>query len=187
MIRQQSSDNIDESRSPLCSDNDQATILKARAMALAKKPESAEEDGACLEVVEFLLAHERYALELSSIREVYPLKGLTKLPGLPPFVLGITNVRGQILSVIDLKKFFDLPGQELTELNRLIILSSREMEFAILADRILGTRSMPIKNIHGATPTLTGVREKYLKGITQDSVVILDGNKILTDESIILD
>ena len=42
------------------------------------------------------------------VREVYPLKDYTPLPCTPPFVLGLVNVRGQIISVIDIKKFFDI-------------------------------------------------------------------------------
>ena len=178
MNNEQSTINIQQSKG--------SSILKARAMALAKEVKSVEEDEAYLEVVDFFLAHERYALALSHIREVYPLKELTELPGLPPFVLGITNVRGQILSVIDLKKFFELPGQELTDLSRVIILRSREMEFGILADQIVGVCSIPVKDVQASLPTLTGVREKYLKGVTTESLVILDGEKILTDTDIIV-
>ena len=83
------------------------TILKARAKALALEPEREKRKGEYLEVVEFLLAYETYAIETAYVREVYPLKELTVLPCTPPFVLGIINVRGQILSVIDIKKFFD--------------------------------------------------------------------------------
>jgi purine-binding chemotaxis protein CheW len=58
-----------------------------------------------LEVVEFLLAQERYGIATRCVREVLPLVELTPLPGVPPFVLGIANVRGQIVSVLDLKRF----------------------------------------------------------------------------------
>jgi len=166
--------------------NQQSTILGLRARALAEEAKSAEEDEARLEVVEFLLAHERYALELFHIKEVYPLKELTPLPGLPRFVLGITNVRGRILSIIDLKIFFELPEQGLSNLNRVIVLHSGEMEFGIFADQIIGVCSIPVKDVQASLPTLTGIREKYLKGITPDSVVILDGKKILMDDNIII-
>jgi purine-binding chemotaxis protein CheW len=163
-----------------------ARVLKERARALAKQSKGIEGEGAYLEVVEFMLAHERYALELTHISEVYPLKELTPLPGTPDFVLGIINVRGQILSIVDIKKFFELPEKELTNLNQVIILQSEEMEFGILADEILGTRSIPASAIQTSLPTLTGIREKYLKGVIGDGVVILDGEKILSDDSLLI-
>ncbi|MDO9450880.1 MAG: chemotaxis protein CheW, partial [Rugosibacter sp.] len=95
-------------------------ILKVRAQALAREPVSAEAADGHVEVVEFLLAHERYAIDLSYIREVAPMENLTPLPCTPAFVLGIVNLRGEILSVIDIRKFFDLPEKGLTDLNKII-------------------------------------------------------------------
>jgi purine-binding chemotaxis protein CheW len=161
-------------------------ILRERARTLARAPEEVEGAKGHLRVVEFMLAHERYALELSYIREVYPLKELTPLPGIPDFVLGIVNVRGQILSIIDIRRFFELPEKGLTNLNQVIILQSDDMEFGILADEILGTRSIPQSAIQTSLPTLTGIRAAYLKGVTGDRVVILDGGKILADEKMIV-
>ena len=163
---------------------EKAETLKERAKALAKA--RVERDDANLEVVVFKLAHERYALELTHIREVHPLKELTPLPGTPDFVLGIVNIRGRILSVIDIKRFFDLPEKGLTDLNQVIILQSDEMEFGILADEILGTSSIPASNIQASLPTLTGIRAEYLKGVTGDRLVILDADRLLSDEKILV-
>lgn len=161
-------------------------ILKARAQALAREPEPAEAAGEHIEVVEFLLAHERYALESQYVREVYPLENLTPLPCTPTFVLGVVNLRGEILSVIDLKKFFELPEKGLTDLNKVIVLQSGNMLFGILADVIAGVRRIPVTDIQPSLPTLTGVREEYLKGVTAGRTVILDASRLLTDESIIV-
>ena len=117
---------------------------------------------------------------------MHPLKEFTPLPGTPPFVFGIINFRGQILSIIDLKKFFELPEKGLTDLNRVIILHSKEMEFGILADAILGLRAIPIKAMQPSLPTLTGIRTAYLKGVTEDRMVILDGAKVLSDKKLIV-
>ncbi|BBP04873.1 hypothetical protein TPL01_12840 [Sulfuriferula plumbiphila] len=161
-------------------------ILKARAQALAREPVHAEAANECLEVVEFLLACERYAVESRCIREVYPLENLTPLPCTPAFVLGIINLRGEILSVIDIKKFFDLPEQGLTDLNKLIVLRSGNMLFGILADAITGVRRVPIADMQSSLPTLTGIREVYLRGVTPDRTVVLDAEKLLSDANIIV-
>jgi len=166
---------------------EQARVLKKRARALAGKTAGAEGHGGYMQVVEFLLVRERYALELPHIREVYPLKDLTPLPGTPDFVLGIINVRGEILSIIDMKRFFDLPERKgLTPMNQVIILESDEMAFGILADEILGTRSVPMSAIQKSLPTLTGIRAEYLLGVTGEGIVILDGTRILSDNSLLV-
>ncbi len=160
-------------------------ILKDRARALASKPQKAAADDE-LEFVEFLLAHEKYAVETRHVREVYPLENLTPLPCAPAFVLGIVNLRGEIISVIDIKKFFELPEKGLTDLNKVIVLRSDNMLFGILADAILGVRRVPAAEVQPSLPTLTGIREKYLKGVTPERTVLLDAEKLLADEAIIV-
>ena len=160
-------------------------ILKARAQALAR--ELMVEDGAeRIEVVEFLLAYETYAIESRFVREVYPLEKLTPLPCTPAFVLGIVSVRGEMLSVIDLKKFFDLPEKGLTDLNKLIVLDSGSMRFGILADAITGVRQIPLADIQPSLPTLSGIRDEYLKGVTAGRTVVLDSEKLIADEKIVV-
>lgn len=165
---------------------DTRRILKERALALAREAVPAEAADAGIEVIEFLLAHERYAVASEYVREVYPLEDITPLPCTPAFMLGIVNVRGEILSVIDIKKFFDLPEKGLTDLNKVIVLESADMVFGIVADAISGVRRIPRADIQPSLPTLTGIREDYLLGVTAERVVILDAEKLLNDEKLIV-
>ncbi len=166
----------------------QAAILKSRASILAEEPKKASKEERFIEIVEFRLASETYGIESLFIREIHPLKDYTPLPGVPAFVLGITNVRGQILSIVDLKKFFNLPDNGLGELNKLIILHSGRMEFGVLADAIIGTRSLPIESVQTPPVTVTGIGAEYLKGVTGEGLIVLDAGKILNDkENIVID
>lgn len=161
-------------------------ILEARAKAIAPGAEKKEISENFIQILIFLLAYETYGIELFYIREVLQLKELTAVPCTPQFVLGIINVRGEILSVIDIKQFFDLPAKGLTELNKVIIIDNNQMSFGILADSIIGVRSIALEEIQPATPTLTGVREEYLKGVTKERLVILDAEKLLSDKKIVI-
>jgi purine-binding chemotaxis protein CheW len=166
--------------------DDKKRLLKERARTLAQEDVQVYAGLQYLEVVEFRLAGEVYGIETSYIREVYPLKELVPIPGTPPFFLGITSVRGQILSVIDIKRFFDLPDKGLTELDKVVIVRSGEVELGIRADVVLGMRSIPRGDIQPSLPTLIGVRDKYLRGVTKDAVIILDIQKLLADENLIV-
>jgi len=166
--------------------NNAKQILRARAQALARTAERAPVAGASLELLEFRLAKERYALESRWVQEVCPLKGLTPLPCTPPFVLGIVNVRGRIMPVLDLKNFFDLPEQGLSDLHRLILVRGEDMELGLLADVIVGVRSLPVVSLQPSLPTLTGIRGDYLKGVTAERLVVLDLARILADPKIIV-
>jgi purine-binding chemotaxis protein CheW len=165
---------------------DDKKLLRARAQALAREPRREEVAAGTLEVVEFLLAYEMYGVESLYVREVYPLKAFTALPCTPPFVFGIINIRGQILSIIDLKKFFDLPAKGLTDLNKVVVVHNDSMAFGILADAILAVRSIPLDTIQPPLPTLTGIRAAYLKGMTNERLVILDAGKLLGDQTLII-
>ncbi|KAF0142549.1 MAG: purine-binding chemotaxis protein CheW [Stygiobacter sp.] len=168
------------------SPEEKRAILKTRAQSLAMeiKDESAQKD--FIEIIEFSLAYEKYGIETSFCREVYPLKDFTILPGVPSFVIGIINIRGQIISVIDLKRFFNLPEKGLGELNKVIVLRNEQIEFGILADVILGTRSVAVDELQSSPISAIGIGAEYLKGITGDHTIILDSEKILRDEKIIV-
>lgn len=161
-------------------------ILHRRALELASPMEKPTADRQ-LELLEFVLAYESYAVESRYVREVYPLTEITALPGTPAFVLGIINLRGEIVSVVDLKKFFDLPQRGLTDLNKVIILHDDNMEFGILADAIIGIRDIALGDIKPAQATLSGIHIDYLHGVTESRLVVLDGKKILADEKMVVD
>lgn len=161
-------------------------ILRARAKALAREPAREKPAQGYIEVVEFLLAYERYGIETKFVGEVYPLRELAPLPCTPPFVLGVINLRGQILSVIDLKKFFDLPEKGLTDLNKVLVVRSQRMELGILADVILGVHAVALDDLQPPLPTLTGIGAEYLRGVTGERLVILDAERILSDQGIVV-
>ncbi len=160
-------------------------ILKERAIALAREAKM-ETAGSAIDVLEFDLAYERYGFELAYIREVCPLVELTPLPGTPDFVLGIVNVRGRVVSVIDIRKFFDLPDKGLSDLDRVVILTCDTREFGVLTDRIICTRSLLTATLQESLPTLTDVRSQYLKGVTGERLIVLDAGKILRDEKLVV-
>jgi purine-binding chemotaxis protein CheW len=169
----------------LPSPEERKRILKARADLLARQ-HGAVQVGEVIEIVEFMLANELYGIESNFVREVYPLKDYTPLPCTPPFVLGLLNVRGRIISVVNIKKFFNIPEKGLSDLNRVIIIHGYNMEFGILADSILGVREIAMSDIQPPLPTLTGIREEYLRGVTGERMVVLDARKLLADKKIIV-
>jgi len=161
-------------------------LLKLRAIAMAKEPEQKTGNSPIIQLITFTLASENYGIESAFIREVYPLKDFTPLPGVPSYVLGIINVRGQIMPVIDLKKFFNLPEPGITELNKVIILHDKQMEFGILADIVHGTQGIAMDEIKMAPSTIKGIGQEYLMGVTKERLIVLNAEKLLTNKSIIV-
>jgi purine-binding chemotaxis protein CheW len=160
-------------------------ILKRRAETLALAQEE-EPEGEYIEIVEFMLANERYCIESRFVREVCAMKDYTPLPGAPPFVLGLTNIRGRIVSVVDMGKFFDLPGKGLSDLNKVIVIRRDSMEFGVLADSILTVRKISLDEIGPPLPTLAGVRAELLQGVTKEGVAVLDAGALLSGRDIVV-
>lgn len=161
-------------------------VLKARAEMLAKPMAAVEVSEEIMEILVFQLANEQYAIETQYLNEVYPLKDYTPLPCTPAFIYGITNVRRKILAIIDLRVIFSLPHSE-DDGKKIVILSEEDVELALLIDTFSGIRKVPINTVQTSLPTLTGVRQEFLKGILLDGTVVLDGKKILTSKLLIVD
>jgi len=171
--------------------NADARILLARAQAMARPLPDARGAAArkqeSIEVLEFRLADERYAVQMGYVHAVHPLKNLTELPCTPPFVLGIVSLRGHLVTVVNLKRFFGLPEQGLTDLHRIILVGDGQVEFGLLADVSVGVRTLVRSALQPGLATLTGIGEQYIQGITAESLIVLNMARILGDPRLLVD
>lgn len=159
-------------------------VLRARARALAHQPEHEEAEANFLQVVEFVLSDERYGIPITYVREVYPFKEITPIPCAPVFVLGMINIRGKILTVIDPRAFFDRPKLPVGPLSKVVVIHVDDVEVGLIADTVVGVRAVEIDEIQPHLPTMTGLRAKYLKGLASNHLAILDIPSILSDPSL---
>jgi purine-binding chemotaxis protein CheW len=162
-------------------ERDARLLERTRRMAAAVEEEPP--DG-WLEVLVFNLSGELYAIESRYVAQVLPLARYTPLPGTPAYVLGIVNVRGHIVSVLDLRVLFDLPSGGLSDKNFLAVLQSPEMEFGLLIDRVLGVTRIRYDSVQAELANLSGIREAYLLGVTAEQWTVLDGARLLGDPSL---
>jgi purine-binding chemotaxis protein CheW len=160
-------------------------ILAQRAAVLAKELSPEVQDNT-ITILHFQLAYEQYAIETKFLREALFIKEIAILPLTPKFVVGVVNVHGEIVSALDIRKFFNLPGEPINDLNRLLVLNDRDMTFGILVDRIRGIRTVNQSTIMKANMSLTGIKSEYIIGVTEENIVILNGAAILNDPDIII-
>lgn len=163
-------------------DRETLAILERRARSIAL-PNNAYEQITYPEILRFSLGYVEYAVEMQYVREVILTGEITPVPGIPPFITGISVVRGRIISLVDLRKFFGMPEVGLTDFNRVIILSDGRMTFGLLVDRIRGTSHL--KKPFSPPTAETSIPESHLIGIVGDLIVI-DGKALLTDESMLV-
>ena len=161
-------------------------ILKQRATKFAKPVEKEIDQGVEMDGLEFLLTDEHYIIDATFVVEVIPLKELTPLPCSPAFILGIINVRGKILSVVNLKTFLDLPEKGITNLNRVIIVKRSDIELGILVDEVIGKVPVFPLQLKTAIPTITGAQKEYLVGVTPERSIVFNIEKFLTGANLII-
>lgn len=159
-----------------------AARLRERTRHWAGTPQAEQQAG--LEVLTFNLGNELYAIGSEHVAQVLPLSQYTPLPNTPPYVLGIVNVRGRIVSVLDLRVLFELPIEGLSERSFLLVLHSADMEFGLLIDRVLGVAQIRRETLQSGLANLSGVRANYLLGITREQCTVLDGARLLGDSSL---
>ena len=160
--------------------------LKERARELAR-PAPPGTTGETLDLQIFELSGETYAIETRYVDEAVPLKRMTTVPCTPDFVLGIVNVRGRMVSVVDLRRFFDLPLKGLSDQNRLLVIHDERMEFALLTDRVPGGTLLPTGELQEPPANLSGIRADYLLGVTAHQLTVLDAGRLLADPRLVVE
>jgi purine-binding chemotaxis protein CheW len=162
-------------------------VMEERARALARVPASTPRDSDVLQLVVFTLADERYGVETRFVREVVRLTDYTPIPGAPGFLLGVMNLRGEILAVIDLRKFLGLGQRGVTDLSRVLVLGGERAEFGVLADTADEVLALPADQAHEPPGTVAGIGREYLRGVTSAALLVLDGGVLLQDARLFID
>jgi purine-binding chemotaxis protein CheW len=162
-------------------------LMDERARALARVPEEAASVARVLEVVVFDLGDECYAVETVHVREVVRLGGLTPLPGAPDFLAGVTNLRGQILAIFDLRRLFGAPPQRAGEPSRVVVLGAGRAEFGVLADTVHTVATLAEERVREPQAPVAGAARAYLRGVTPDGWILLDGTALLRDPRLAID
>ena len=119
------------------------------------------------QLVVFTLVDSLYGVDVSQVREITELRDITPVPGSPYFVEGVTNLRGQVTTVIDLKKRFDLEEGERNKDCRIIIMESDGIPIGMIVDSVTEVLRLPTGDIE-CTPEMTDdASTDYIKGIAK--------------------
>lgn len=163
------------------------SLLESRAELLARAPAEEARTGQRLDLTIFTMARERYALEARLVREIVRFADFTPVPGAADFLVGVTNLRGEILPVIDLRRFFDLPDRGLTDQARVLVLGQERRDLGILADEANEILSLHADELREPSPAAPSIGRGYIRGVTREALIVLDGDRLLRDPRLIID
>ncbi len=146
---------------------------------LYEKEELKEET---LQLVVFRLAREWYGVEITKVKEVIKVENVAHLPSSPDYIAGIVNLRGNILSVTDLKRIFGLPHEELTETTRIVAIEPGIVETGLLVDEISEAIVVPASKIEPPLSTIAPEMVEYIEGqckVDDKLIALLNLEKVL--------
>jgi purine-binding chemotaxis protein CheW len=171
-------------------------VWAQRAAQLAK-PQVREEAGEQTELALLQLGREVYGVDVQYVQEIRPAVQITRVPRAPEWVTGVVNLRGRILSVLDLRRFFSLAPAEakdeemITPFQDLVVVETPAMEVALLADDILAIEPFLTSRIQDVTDTARGIGSEYVCGVIEQGgeapmIAVLDLLALLADERLII-
>lgn len=167
-------------------DPDAVLAERARSMAAMPAPAGTQAHEEQREVLVFSSGGERYAFDTAHIVQVSPRLPVTRIHGVPNFVVGIVAVDGEVYSVVDLRSLLQLPVARLVDPHSIILLRGPEMELGVLAEEILGVERYPAGALERALPG-QGAALSCLAGIASDGTAILDAERLLADPALVVD
>ncbi|WP_024466780.1 CheR family methyltransferase [Treponema pedis] len=139
-------------------------------------------------MVTFSLAGKDYAIDIMRVKEIAKAGNFTYVPNTPPFVLGVYNLRGDIIPIIDLRIFFNIPvpTRKKNQAESMVIITVQEQTFGVVVDyidKVVGVSSNTIQPPH---PIFGDINIKYIHGVVESAghlYILLDVDKIFASRN----
>ena len=138
-----------------------------------------------LQLVIFQLANELYGVNIHSVESIIKLQTITPVPHAPEFVEGVTNLRGAVLPIIDLRKRFGLELREETTDTRIVVLDVDGKQVGMVVDGVKEVMTISDESVEPPSPIVSGIDSSFITGIakvTDDLIILLDLAKVLSAE-----
>lgn len=135
--------------------------------------------------VTFHLEEETFGINVMQVQEVLRVSEIAPVPGAPDYVLGIINLRGNVVTVIDTRKRFGMPPGEVDDNSRVVIIESQGQIFGILVDSVAEVVELRRSEIDMAPNVGNEENARYIQGVAtvdSDLLILVDLNKLLTEE-----
>lgn len=134
-----------------------------------------------VQCVVFLLGNKYYAFYGEDIKEIITISDITYVPGMPEYILGVINVRGEIESVLDLRNVLSLPTHPMTKRSRIMIGQVHDVRSGLFVDSVEDVLEMPEDHVHAPDSVIDSDRTDYIAGAStykEHTLLILDLRKI---------
>lgn len=138
-----------------------------------------------LQWVTFKLAGEKYGVNVMQVQEVLRYTEIAPVPGAPSYVIGIINLRGKVVSVIDTRNRFALAPDEISDNTRIVVIEADSHVVGILVDSVAEVVYLRQSEIETAPNIGNEESAKFIQGVchkNDELLILIDLDKLLTDE-----
>lgn len=138
-----------------------------------------------LQWVTFKLQEETYGINVMQVQEVLRYTEIAPVPGSPDYVLGIINLRGNVVTVIDTRSRFGLEPADVTDNSRIVIIEAEKQVIGILVDSVAEVVYLKASEIDTAPNVGTDESARFIQGVSNregELLILVDLNKLLSDE-----
>ena len=135
----------------------------------------------------FSIGNEDYVIEICYVTEIVVMQVITRVPDMPEFIRGVINLRGTIISVMDMRSRFHLDGKEYDDRTCIIVVDVNEMQIGLIVDSVKEVVDIPASQIDPPPTTHSGIKTSYVQGmgkIDENVKIILNVGKILYEEEL---
>ena len=135
--------------------------------------------------VTYQLENETYGIDVMQIREVLRSPEISPVPGAPHYVLGIINLRGNVVAIIDTRSRFGLPRREVDDASRIVILEAGDFVVGFLVDSVSEVAELDNSKIEPPPDTGSGDASKFISGLynrKEGLLILIDANKLLSED-----
>ncbi|MBT4265100.1 MAG: purine-binding chemotaxis protein CheW [Deltaproteobacteria bacterium] len=149
--------------------------------------EELEEDALKDRFLTFHLEKESYGIEIRHVTEIIVLQEITKVPDLPGFIIGVVNLRGNVISVMDMRMRFHLETREYDDRTCIVVVNIKDLAIGLLVDAVNEVLNIPEEQVDPPPKTHSGIKSSYVMGMgkVDDQVkILLDIEKILQEEEL---
>ena len=141
-------------------------------------------------MITFSLAEKDYAIDIMKVKEIAKANNFTYVPNTAPFVLGVYNLRGDIIPIIDLRIFFNIPIKQRAKdtIESMVIINVDDQIFGIVVDRIDKVVGVSKNDIQPPHPIFGDINIKYIYGVVENSgqlYILLDVDRIFAARTVV--
>lgn len=135
--------------------------------------------------VKFSVGREEFAVDIKLVREISKLQEMLRVPNTPPFIEGLLNLRGQVLTIFNLRKRLGMDDQEFDENSKIIIVWYNDIQIGFTVDKVSEIIKVEDVNVENTPPSITGIDKRFLSGVIKSGenlILMLDLTKVLSSE-----